>query len=137
VPTQPPAPTPTPQAGWKEQLYVDLIWTREEYRIIHGWYHTLVKGESVQCPPPDFVLHRPDYEIPAELPALRGIYERYLETVALVDGTGDAIGPLDRIQLLCTEGKDIGWSDIEFDMNKLSEAGERFDGLVYEVEQLP
>jgi hypothetical protein len=117
-------------------LYFDLVWTREEYRMIHGWYNTLVSGESVRCPPPDYAVHRPDYEIPADLPVLRSIYDRYIAAIALVDGTGDEIGPLDRIQLLCSEGKNIGWDDMQFDMQKLSEAGGHFDGLVYEVEQL-
>jgi hypothetical protein len=135
VPAAPTA-TPTPQLTWADRLHADLVRTREEYRIVHGWYHTLMEGQSVQCPSPDYALHRPSYEIPAELAALRGIYDRYLATVALVDGVGDVIGPLDRIQLLCSEGKDIGWDDMKFDMEKLSEAGELFDGLVWEAEQL-
>jgi len=112
------------------------VWTREEYRVIHGWYHTLMAGESVRCPSPDYQLHRPSYEIPAELAALRSIYDRYLAACDLVDGGPEFVGPLDRIQLLCSEGKDIGWNDMQFDMQKLSEAGGHFDGLVYEAEQL-
>jgi hypothetical protein len=131
-----PAPTPTPEISWADLLYADIVWTREEYRIIHGWYYTLMRGESVRCPPPDYTLHRPDYEIPAELPVLRSIYDRYLAACDLVDGGPDYIGPLDRIQLLCSEGKNIGGEDMQFDMNKLSEAGGRFEGLVYEVEQM-
>jgi hypothetical protein len=121
---------------WAEVLYADLVWTREEYRIVHGWYYALQNGESVRCPSPDAALHRPDYVIPAELPKLRSIYDRYLAACALVDGVGDEIGPLDRIQLLCSEGKNIGGQDMTTDMQKLSEAGGHFDGLVYELEQL-
>ncbi|MBN1811065.1 MAG: hypothetical protein JXA14_04440, partial [Anaerolineae bacterium] len=131
-----PAATPTPVATWADRLYADLIQTREEYRTIHGWYNTLMSGQSIPCPSPDYRLHRPDYEIPAELGALRSIYDRYLAACDLVDGGPDLIGPLDRIQLLCSEGKDIGWGDMQFDMSKLSEAGGRFDGLVWEAEQL-
>jgi hypothetical protein len=132
----PPSATPTQVVTWADRLYADLVQTREEYRMIHGWYHTLMGGESVQCPSPDYRLHRPNYEIPAELPALRSIYDRYLAACDLVDGGEESIGPLDRIQLLCSERKNIGWADMQFDMNKLSEAGGRFDGLISEAEQL-
>ena len=134
--TYTPAPTPTPEVTWADRLYADIYWTREEYRVIHGWYNTLMNGESVRCPSPDFRLHRPSYEVPAELPVLRSIYDRYLAACDLVDGGPEFVGPLDRIQLLCSEGKDIGWNDMQFDMQKLSEAGGQFDGLIYEVEQL-
>jgi hypothetical protein len=67
---------------------------------------------------------------------LRSIYDRYLAACALVDGGPEHVGPLDRIQLLCSEGKNIGWEDMQFDMNKLSEAGGHFGGPIYQVEQI-
>jgi hypothetical protein len=121
---------------WVDVLYVDVVWTREEYRVIHGWYYTLQSGGSVRCPSSDFRLHRPDYVIPAELPQLRSIYDRYLAACDLVDGGAEHIGPLDRIQLLCSEHKNIGGSDMAHDMQKLDEAGGHFEGLIYELEQL-
>jgi hypothetical protein len=134
--TPAPAATPTPQYTWADYLYFDLVASREDYRAINGWYQTLVSGESIPCPSPDYAVHRPSYAIPAELSALRSIYDRYLTAIALVDGTGDQIGPLDRIQLLCSEGKNIGQQDMDFDMQKLAEAGPIFDALIEEVQQL-
>jgi len=93
-----------------------------------------MSDESIPCPSPDYVLHRPSYEIPADLPALRSIYDRYITAIALVDGAEGQVGPLDRIQLLCSEGKDIGWADMQFDMQKLSEAGGILNALIQEVE---
>jgi hypothetical protein len=113
-----------------------VLWTREEYRIIHGWYHALARGESVRCPSQDFRLHRPDYVIPAEFPALRALYDRYLAAADLVDGGEAFVGPLDRIQLLCSEGKNIGPDDMRHDMDKLGEAEGHFEGVVYELEQM-
>jgi hypothetical protein len=115
---------------------VDVLWTREEYRIIHGWYYALERGESVRCPLADYRLHRPDYEVPAEFPAVRSIYDRYLAACDLVDGGEAFVGPLDRIQLLCSEGKNIGGDDMRHDMGKLDEANGQFEGLVYELEQM-
>jgi hypothetical protein len=104
--------------------------------MIHGWYNTLMSGKAIRCPSQQYTLHRPNYVVPPELPTLRNIYDRYLAACDLVDGGPEYVGPLDRIQLLCREGKNIGWQDMEFDMQKLSEAGGHFDGLVYEVDQL-
>jgi hypothetical protein len=132
----PPTATPTPVVTWADRLYADVVQTREEYRMIHGWYYTLLRGESVRCPSPDFALHRPSYEVPAELPLPRSIYDRYLAACNLVDGGAELVGPLDRVQLLCSEGKDIGWNDMQFDMTKLEEAGNIFDTLVRELEEM-
>jgi hypothetical protein len=123
-------------ATWADRLYAELIQTRDEYRVIHSWYRTLMGGESIRCPSPDFVLHRPNYEIPGELAALHSIYDRYLAACDLVDGGAELVGPLDRIQLLCSEHKDIGWQDMQFGITKLDEAEGRFEGLVWELEQL-
>lgn len=81
-------------------------------------------------------MHRPSYVVPAELTELRNIYDRYLAAIALVDGTGQEIGPLDRIQLLCSEGKNIGLGDIDADMQKLRDAGGIFEGLINEAQNL-
>jgi hypothetical protein len=128
--------TPTPQYAWADLLYFDLVKTRDEYLIIHGWYHTLVSGESVTCPSQDYALHRPSYVIPESLPTLRGIYSQYIAAIGMVDGTGEHIGPLDRIQLLCQEGKNIGRADIDFDLGKLDEAGAIFETLIEQVSAL-
>ena len=134
--TPEPAATPTPQYTWADYLYFDLVASREDYRTINGWYQSLASGQSISCPSQDYAVHRPSYVIPAELGTLRSIYDRYLAAIAMVDGTGDQVGPLDRIQLLCSERKNIGWDDMQFDLKKLSEAGGIFDGLVNELEQL-
>ena len=139
LPTPTPAPptaTPTPVVTWADRLYEDLIQSREDYREVYDWYNMLASGQSIPCPSPDHAVHRPGYEIPADLPTLRSIYDRYLAAVEIVDGTGDNIGPLDRIQLLCSERKNIGGDDMRFAMQKLGEVGGHFDGLIYEVEQL-
>lgn len=131
-----PQPTPTPQPAWADLLYSDLVITQDERTEIYGWYETLMRGESIPCPSQDDAVHRPGYVIPAELPALRGIYDRYIAAIALVDGTEQEVGPLDRIQLLCSEGKNIGWGDMDADMQKLRKAGSIFDGLIQEVQAL-
>jgi hypothetical protein len=133
---RPPTATPTPVVTWADRLYADVIQTREEYRVIHGWYYTLLRGEAVRCPAPDYRLHRPNYEVSVELPVPRSIYDRYLAACNLVDGGAEFVGPLDRVQLLCSEGKDIGWNDMQFDMTKLEEAGNIFDTLVRELEEM-
>jgi len=134
--TPKPAATATPQYTWADYLYFDLVASREDYRAINGWYQSLAGGESISCPSQDYAVHRPNYVIPAELTALRSIYDRYLAAVEMVDGTGDNVGPLDRIQLLCSEGKNIGQQDMDFDMQKLAEAGPIFDALIEEVQAL-
>jgi hypothetical protein len=104
--------------------------------MVLGWYQALWRGESVRCPSQNAALHRPSYEIPPELGALRSIYDRYLATIPLVDGVGGEIGPLDRIQLLCHEGKNIGEADMRFDTQKLEEAVGTLEGLVAEAAAL-
>jgi hypothetical protein len=129
-----PQPTSTPHYTWADYLYFDLVASREDYRKVNGWYQTLSKGGSIKCPSQSYAVHRPNYVIPAELPALRSIYDRYIGATNLVDGVGDEIGPLDRIQLLCREGKNIGQNDMNFDMQKLAQAEPMFDNLIAEVQ---
>ena len=52
----------------------------------------------------------------------------------MVDGAENEVGPLDRIQLLCSEGKNIGRQDMDFDMKKLAEVGLVFDALIQEAQ---
>jgi len=127
--------TPTPEYTWADYLYFDLVASQKDYQQIHNWYKTLAGGGSIPCPSQNYAVHRPSYVIPAKLTALRSIYDRYIAAIALVDGTGDEIGPLDRIQLLCKEGKNIGQSDINFDLQKLDQAGPIFGSLIEEVQK--
>jgi hypothetical protein len=81
-------------------------------------------------------VHRPNYVVPVELPVLRNIYDRYLAAIPLMDGSGDEVGPLDRLQLLCSEGKNIGGADIRADLRKLDEASHILYNLREEVKKL-
>jgi len=129
-------PSPTAGASWADRLYADLVQTRKEYLQIYDWYKRLHRGETISCPSQSYAVHRPSYVVPASLPKLRSVYDRYLAAIPLVDGTPGQVGPLDRIQLLCKEHKDIGQADMDFDMGKLAQAGPIFDGLVQEVQKL-
>jgi len=140
TPTAAPAPTATATAtagvSWADRLYTDLVQTRQEYVEIYDWYKRLDRGETIPCPSQSYAVHRPSYVVPASLPKLRSIYDRYVAAIPLVDGAPGEVGPLDRIQLLCKERKNIGQADMDFDMNKLAQAGPIFDGLVREVQAL-
>ena len=137
-PTAAAEPTATATAGvsWADRLYTDLVQTRKEYLEIYDWYKRLDRNETIPCPSQSYAVHRPSYVVPASLPKLRSIYDRYLAAIPLVDGAPGEIGPLDRIQLLCKERKNIGQADMDFDMNKLAQAGPIFDGLIKEAQAL-
>jgi hypothetical protein len=134
--TTQPAPTATAGVSWADRLYADLVQTRKEYLQIYDWYKRLDRGETISCPSQSYAVHRPSYVVPASLPKLRSVYDRYLAAIPLVDGAPGQVGPLDRIQLLCKEHKSIGQADMDFDMGKLAQAGPIFDGLVQEAQKL-
>ncbi|MBN1582061.1 MAG: hypothetical protein JXA89_15265, partial [Anaerolineae bacterium] len=135
-----PESTPTPQYTWADYLYFDLVASQANVGKIQGWYTALAQGQSVSCQDVrSYAVHRPSYMVPASLGSLRGIYDRYVETVNLVDRIDGQVAPLNRLQSICGQGTtsitQLSQQDMTHDRQKLTQAETSFANLILEVQQ--